>query len=265
MGCLVKARQPVIHTMHRLIINADDFGISREVNSAICECFSNYMITSTTLMVNMPFCDEAVALSKERGFDERVGIHLNLTSGQPLTEDIRYFKCFCDRDGMFNAAFQKNTATRLRLTREESKAMGKEIEAQLVKYLHYGLPDHHLDSHHHVHTNASVYRELSPLLKKYGIRSVRLSRNMYKKMSCLKALYKKRYNRSLSRSGVFTTDYFGSFKDFSACHEDLADNSLTEIMVHPMYDSYGKLVDTKTDMYYEKDFFNRLNAVYEFY
>ncbi|MCR5651535.1 MAG: ChbG/HpnK family deacetylase [Lachnospiraceae bacterium] len=251
--------------MHRLIINADDFGISREVNAAVCECFSNYMITSATLMVNMPFCDEAVALSKERGFEERVGIHLNLTSGEPLTDGIRCYRCFCGPDGLFNAAFQKNTATRLKLTREESSVMAAEIEAQLVKYMQYGLPDHHLDSHHHVHTDPSVIKVLMPLMKKYGIRSVRLSRNMYRKMSFLKAWYKKRYNRSLARSGVFTTDYFGSFKDFSAVYEDLEENSLTEIMVHPMYDRYGKLVDTKTDMYYEKDFFNRLNAVYEFY
>ena len=251
--------------MHSLIINADDFGISPDVNRAVCECFSNYMITSTTLMVNMPFCDEAVCLAKERGFDERVGIHLNLTSGQPLTDDIRHFEVFCDKDGMFNAAFQKNTATRLRLTKEESNVMGKEIEAQLIKYVRYGLPDHHLDSHHHVHTNASVYKVLSPLIKKYGIRSVRLSRNMYDRMSFLKALYKKRYNRSLSRSGVFTTDYFGSFKDYSMCYDNLPENCLAEIMVHPMYDGYGKLVDTKTDMYYEKDYFNSLNVAYEFY
>ena len=88
---------------------------------------------------------------------------------------------------------------------------------------------------------------------------------MYDRMSFLKALYKKRYNRSLSRSGVFTTDYFGSFKDYSMCHDNLPENCLAEIMVHPMYDGYGKLVDTKTDMYYEKDYFNSLNVAYEFY
>ncbi len=234
--------------MHRIIINADDFGISHDVNMAVCESFSNYMITSTTLMVNMPWADEAVELAKERGFDERVGIHLNLTSGEPLTDDIRYFRIFCDRDGFFNAAFQQNTATRLHLTRDESKAAGDEIEAQLIRYMEYGLPDHHLDSHHHVHTNASIYRILGPLLKKYGIRSVRLSRNIYGKISFLKALYKRNYNRALQRSGVFTTDYFGSFTDFKLCQEKLPENSLTEIMVHPMYDNYGQLIDTKIPM-----------------
>ncbi len=251
--------------MQRLIINADDFGISHDVNMAVCECFSNYMITSTTLMVNMPRAEEAVMLAKERGFDERVGLHLNLTSGEPLTDDIRYFGIFCDRDGFFNAAFQKNTATRLRLNRDESKAAMKEIEAQLRRYLEYGLIDHHLDSHHHVHTNASIYRLLEPLLKVYGIRSVRLSRNIYGKISLLKAIYKRNYNKRLKKTGVFTTDYFGSFTDFKLCCDRLPESCVTEIMVHPMYDSYGQLVDTQIPMIREKEFFNSLNAVYDFF
>ena len=47
---------------YKLIINADDFGISSSVNRAIVYAFSNNMITNTTLMVNMPYADEAVEL-----------------------------------------------------------------------------------------------------------------------------------------------------------------------------------------------------------
>ncbi len=248
-----------------MIINADDFGISPEVNAAVCECFIRRMISSTTLMVNMPYADEAVRLAKEYGFEERVGIHLNLTSGYPLTGEIRKYRRFCGKNGKFNAAFEKKTASRLSITQKETRAVQTEIEAQLRKYIEYGLPDHHLDSHHHVHTDRSIWKALRPLIHIYNIKSVRLSRNIYNRISVLKAVYKRSYNRGLRKSGVKTTDYFGSYTDYKNCAERLPDNALTEIMVHPMYDEYGILVDHRIPMESEKDFYSYMRAVYEFY
>ena len=251
--------------MFRLIVNADDFGISHEVNEAICECFSKRMISSTTLMVNMPYADEAVRMAKEYGFDERVGLHLNLTSGQPLTSDIKAFRCFCRKDGSFNARFEKKTKTRLMLGRDESKAVFIEADAQMRRYIEYGLPDRHLDSHHHVHTDRSIYRAISPLIHRYDFKSVRLSRNLYGNISLLKRIYKKRYNKGLLKLKVAATDYFGSYTDFRTNLESIRDNSLTEIMVHPMYSANGVLCDNKIPMKEEHDFIISLRSVYEFF
>ena len=255
----------MIDNMQRLIINADDFGISSKVNSAISECFRRFMITGTTLMVNMPHAEEAAQLAKDEGFYERVGLHLNLTSGYPLTGNIRSFSCFCSKDGRFNASFQKKTSERLYLTRDEAGAAAEEMEEQIKKYLSLGLDNKHLDSHHHVHTNPSIYPSLEPLIKKYGIRSIRLSRNIYGRMSFLKAFYKKHYNARLKKSGIYTTDYFGSFTDFKRGYDKIPENSLTEIMVHPMYSDSGELLDTEIPMDREKNFFNSIGAVYEYY
>lgn len=251
--------------MLKLIVNADDFGISHEVNEAICECFAKRMISSTTLMVNMPYADEAVRMANEYGFDERVGLHLNLTSGKPLTSGIEKYRCFCSKSGKFNAAFEKNTRTRLHLGRKESLAAFEETEAQMRKYIEYGLPDRHLDSHHHVHTDRSIFRVAAPLIHRYDFRSVRLSRNMYGKISVLKKIYKARYNKKLKRMGVVTSDYFGSFEDFRHNVTKLRDNALVEIMVHPMYSEKGILVDTKIPMEEEHEFILSLKAEYEFY
>ena len=251
--------------MLRLIVNADDFGINHDVNQAVCECFSRRFISSTTLMVNMPYADEAVELAKQKGFEERVGLHLNLTSGMPLTDGIKEYRCFCHKDGRFNAAFQKNTSMRLHLGKEETAVMYQEIEAQMRKYIGYGLPDHHLDSHHHVHTDRSVYRALVPLIRKYDMKSVRLSRNLYKNIPYLKAVYKKSYNRNLKKLGVMTTDYFGSYRDFSENRDKILDNTLTEIMLHPMYSKEGVLCDTREPMQNEHDHLISLKTVFEFY
>ena len=51
--------------MNRLIVNADDFGISHEVNEAISLCFMKGYINQTTIMVNMPFFCEAIEMAKK--------------------------------------------------------------------------------------------------------------------------------------------------------------------------------------------------------
>ncbi|MBQ6968234.1 MAG: ChbG/HpnK family deacetylase [Lachnospiraceae bacterium] len=246
--------------MIRTIINGDDFGISENVNEAVRECFEKRLITNTTLMVNMPYADEAVRLAEENGFREAVGLHLNLTSGFPLTERIKRERRFCRKDGSFNAFFAQHTMSRLVISKAESAAVREEIEAQIRKYFEYGLPERHLDSHHHVHTNSSVMDALLPLLTKYGFRSVRLSRNLFVRMNPVKRIYKGLYNGKLKRNGFITADYFGSYKDLSAMNGKIRDGALVEIMVHPMYNEEGELCDTKIPMKKVSELLDSLNA-----
>ena len=72
-----------------VIVNADDFGQSVNVNRAIIDCFQKGLISSTTIMANMPAFDDAVDLAIENGFHQTVGVHLNLTDGEPLVSALR--------------------------------------------------------------------------------------------------------------------------------------------------------------------------------
>ena len=54
-------------------------------------------------MVNMPYADEAVARAKNAGYGDKVGLHLNLTEGEPLTDSIKKYKSICDEFGSFTA------------------------------------------------------------------------------------------------------------------------------------------------------------------
>ena len=230
--------------MIKAVVNADDFGISESVNNAIIQCFQKRIISNTTLMVNMDAADDAVELAEKYGFYDRVGIHLNLTAGYPLTDGIRRSPLFCDADGRFNAKFHLSTKSRLRLSSEDSRYVYAEVEAQLRRYLEYGLPEKHLDSHHHVHTDMSVWKMLKPLLKKYNFRTVRIGRNMYDKASIFNVLYKKNLNAQINRAGYACSDYFGSFEDFKNYSSTIGKNDKIEIMLHPMYSEDGKLMDT---------------------
>lgn len=255
-----------------LIINADDFGKSENVNKAITECFNRGYINRTTIMVNMPFAEEASEIAEKNGFTAKVGLHINLTEGRPLTDKIAGIRDFCDENGCFNAAFYHSTIKRLYMSEEYVRAITEEIKAQLDKYAELGFSLNHIDSHHHVHTNYPVLKALRVLSKSYDFSSIRLSRNLYKGGSSLNRLYKNIYNREIKRICSEVTDYFGSFNDaldyFSASGEDkacvdateqfkrfISENAL-EIMVHPMYSESGVLVDT--DIPFEKE-----NLLYE--
>lgn len=238
-----------------LIVNADDFGKSEEVNKAIAECFEKGYIDRTTVMMNMPYAPAARDLAKEKGFLDRVGIHLNLTEGRPLTEGISKNPLFCDENGEFNAAFYRSTKLRLHMDSNSVKEIYDELKAQLDKYVELGFTLNHVDSHHHVHTNLPVLKALKRLSKEYKLSSVRLSRNLYTGGSFLQRVYKDYYNKCVKKICEGTTDFFGSFKDAEeylstqfnkdkgAFKRYLSDLTL-EIMVHPMYTEESVLVDT---------------------
>ncbi len=75
--------------MEKLIINADDFGLNSSVNRAIVDLFTNGLINSATLMANMPAFDEAISLVHKYNLAPKIGLHLVLTEGTPLTEEIK--------------------------------------------------------------------------------------------------------------------------------------------------------------------------------
>ena len=69
--------------MRKLIVNADDFGFSEAVNHGILKAMEDGIVTSTSIMANMPGFAHAAALYHEHP-DMAVGVHLNLTCYRPL-------------------------------------------------------------------------------------------------------------------------------------------------------------------------------------
>ena len=218
----------------RVIINADDFGRNQTINRAIIDAFKKGWITNTTIMANMPAFTEAVQDAKQTGVFNKIGLHLNLTQGIPLTHNIREDRLFCNAEGEFLGNIWGCLKDKFLLNKASRANIREEMEAQIRKYLDAGFPQKHIDSHHHVHTIHSVFAELIPLLKQYDIRSVRLSANIHKVRLC-KKVYKSLYNRKVKRSVPISTDYFDeciNFKELSiAKHED----AFVELMCHPDY------------------------------
>jgi predicted glycoside hydrolase/deacetylase ChbG (UPF0249 family) len=247
-------------TLSGLIVNADDFGYSLSVNQAILRSFERSLVNSTSLMANMPGFGHAVGLIQEHTvLQGKVGLHLNLTEGAPLSRRILAFSFFCDSGGRF---IYDRSRPLFRLSRPEQTALYEEMQAQLERLREAGIQPTHLDSHHHVHTEWAIAPLVCRLARAYGIRRIRLTRNMGTVDNYPRRLYKKVFNRWYlgPRSGLANTDYFGDIRDMktfsgmtgegagelgagtAAAGSGGAGRSF-EIMVHPLFDERENLVD----------------------
>lgn len=225
----------------KLTINADDFGKDENATLAIAESFRRGFITQTTLMVNMPWADKAVELARKYGFADKVGLHLNLTEGKPLTAAMACCDVFCNADGEFRG--RQSTPEEVDLE-DVRRVLIEEIEAQIGRYLGYGLPLKHCDGHHHVQTRLHVAKILMPILKKYGFRSIRRPNNVWagKGLHVRSRIHQSLFARLSRRYGLELTDRFSGWSDGL---ESFARKCSLEVMVHPRYDGEGMLVDVQ--------------------
>lgn len=159
--------------MRRLIINADDLGITEGVNRAILEASQQGVVTSATLMANGLALQDAVV--RLNSLPERsrlsVGCHLSLVDGVPLSapENVRTLldggREFGRTVGKFGLAAMRRKFSSAEIEREAS--------AQFQALTDSGIKISHFDAHKHAHMFPEV---LEPALKAAagcGIRAVR--------------------------------------------------------------------------------------------
>ena len=183
-----------------------------------------------------------------------VGIHINLTEGYPLTEKIKKCKRFCDDDGVF---IYKRKQSIFLLTTNERIAVCKEIRAQINKIFISDVTPSHLDSHHHIHTEWGISKIVIALAKEFGIRKMRLCRNMGKDTNAFKRIYKSAFNFYLkNKLGIGGSDFFGEINDLVKMKKQIPPGKVIEIMTHPHFDDHGNLVDRD-----KKDLHTKLNPL----
>lgn len=219
--------------MNKIIVNADDFGASPEINTAIDYAFKKGIINRATLMVNMPYAQDAVQQAIQEGYIDRIGLHLCFDTGEPLTDAIKEYHLFDTK------IFWQKKKNRIFIPRVARKALEQEIEAQMQKYVSMGCTAMHIDSHHHLHHFPSVLPSVIKLAKKYGFKSMRISRNIGYGISPFSRIVKFFLN-SIIACNFKTSKYFGNMQNYmdSSLHE----KESLEIMVHPRIEN-GKYID----------------------
>jgi chitin disaccharide deacetylase len=154
----------------RLIINADDFGLCESVNKGIVETHTKGVLTSTTLMANMPAALGAVELAKNLP-TLGIGVHLNLTAGKPLTQD-NSVKLILDSQGHFALSPAKLALASL-ISGKVRTAIETELASQIQWLIDKGIKPTHLDSHKHIHAFPTIFPIICRLAKRFGIPAIR--------------------------------------------------------------------------------------------
>lgn len=158
----------------RLIVNADDFGLSHPVNQAVIRAHREGILTTASLMANEPGFDEAVKLAKENP-KLGVGLHLTLLMGRSALPpdkipDLVNARGEFSRSPIgvgFNYFFRRGLREQLRA----------EIHAQFEKFHSAGLPLDHVNGHLHLHLHPVIFNILMEDAEKLRITHFRLTRD----------------------------------------------------------------------------------------
>jgi len=156
----------------RLIVNADDFGRSPSINEAVIRAHREGVLTTASLMVNEPACEEAVTLARENP-QLGVGLHLTLLCGHSALPPDQI-------PNLVNARgeFATNPAAagfRYFFRRSLRNQLEREIHAQFRKFRATGLPLDHVNGHLHLHLHPTVFRILMANAGRLGIKRLRLT------------------------------------------------------------------------------------------
>ena len=204
-----------------LIVNADDFGRSPGINRGIIKAHLEGIVTSTTLMVNLPWSEDAVRLVRAAP-NLAIGLHLNYCYGSPVSspDEVSSLVDACGQ-------FMTDTRKLQRVARPEE--MRWETEAQIERFQTLtGQMPTHLDSHKYLHSTEPFTSVVAAVAASARLptRAIGLEDR-----------------RTLRGSGVTTTDWFeGRFHGLdglgvddsilAAAIEQLAPGT-TELMCHP--------------------------------
>ena len=155
----------------RLIVNADDFGASEEVNEAIIRAFKEGVLTSASLMVTGAAAEQAVELAKANP-GLAVGIHLVTVVGRSVLPHSE-IPTLVDDAGNFS---NNPTAAGLKyfFSLRARGELRRELAAQFEKFHSTGLKLSHIDGHLHLHVHPVIFNAALELGVKYGCSHMRV-------------------------------------------------------------------------------------------
>ena len=214
--------------MKRLIVNADDFGFTRDVNQGIVDAHRDGILTATTLMATGGAYDDAVRLARETPSLD-IGCHLVLVGSAPFPASI--------------ARLAQAVALRRIHVYDE-------LRRQVARIVDAGLQPTHLDTHKHTHLLPPVLDAVARLSEEFHIPWVRrpfdfplyaggaswTKRTVSRAMTTVRG----RFARVLEQRGCKSTDHFAGFQitghydatSLAALIRALPDGT-TEFMCHP--------------------------------
>ena len=155
----------------RLIITADDFGLSEAVNEGIERAHRDGALTSASLMVGAPAAADAVRRAKAMP-NLRVGLHLVVIEGPAVLPPAR-ISDIVDANGRFPSG-QLALGLKYAFDRGARRQLVAEIRAQFEAFAATGLVLDHADAHKHMHLHPTVGAFVLGIGREFGLRAIRV-------------------------------------------------------------------------------------------
>ncbi len=215
----------------KLILHADDLGISYPVNDAIFHLMDMGQITSASILANGPAFEDAA--QRSHYFPNcSFGVHLNITEFAPL-HPCNALRPALSPDGDFQSA-----SGLFALGKSWKRAVVDEWARQVRRVRQAGVSVSHIDSHHHVHTHFSLLSCTQQLCREQSIRRVRLRHTLHPRGNAFRFRIDNRLCNWILRRSFQCTDEFGSFAAFAFAAPNLPAGATVELMVHPGHPAY---------------------------
>ena len=194
-----------MNSRRRLIVNADDFGFTPDVNEGIVEAYRSGILTATTLMANGAAFEDAVRRAREVPALD-IGCHLVLVGGASVLAGRPY----------------PETVGRLMIALACRRIHPyEELCAQVRRIVDAGIQPTHLDTHKHTHLAPPVLEAVARVSEEFGIRWVRRPFDFPLRVAAPPAvrftngalgLLRRRFHRTLEQHRCRTTDHFAGFQ-----------------------------------------------------
>jgi chitin disaccharide deacetylase len=154
----------------RLIVNADDFGMTEGVNRGILDSHQHGIVTSTTLLATGAAFESAVAGAREHP-RLGIGVHLNLSEGHPVSPPSKILS-LVNSQGHLHLTPGKLCFAIL-TGRARMSEIEAELRAQITKVMNAGIIPTHVDGHMHVHVLPGVSNAVVKVAQEFQIPAVR--------------------------------------------------------------------------------------------
>jgi predicted glycoside hydrolase/deacetylase ChbG (UPF0249 family) len=213
------------HAPLKVVVNADDLGLSAPIDQAIRDAFGTGLVTSASILAVGRTAEGAMAwaASTGRGF----GVHLSLTEGAPLTR-MKLAQPFSEalfprlRDGAF-----------------EASELTAEWIAQVARVRAAGVVVDHLDTHQHLHYLPALFPVFVAVAHAVGVTRVRGMASTGGRLQPIRAW---RFRRAIRAAGLTTTDAFSSVEAWSSSRRF----ETVELMCHPGNPAHERYADELT-------------------
>lgn len=156
----------------RVIINADDAGISLGVNNAIERMIKAGKLNSFSIFTNQIYTEDAIRIAKKnKNIDS--GLHFNLTIGKS-NSNSKNLKILTDKEGFFKNGFINLLIASILKKNEFETEVERELREQINYLQSNGIKISHIDGHRHIHTIPNIFNIVMKIAKEYKIERIRI-------------------------------------------------------------------------------------------